>query len=161
MQTVISSFLERSMYPQQQGLKYIICPQSPWERILGWVPFQAQRQHYTIANSTTDNSTRNNSGGKDDHPVVLSPDETSIGSNYNLWTMEYHFTSMTFLGQDHELTIHDFLTFTVMSYTFHNPCISAIVTYTVHCIQSLVRAHYGAKNLAKKTFLNPKFLLRR
>lgn len=153
MQNALSSFLEKSLYSPQEGLRYIICPLSIWERILGCVPLEARRQNNTTAARMSNISSNNTRQAIHDPPVVLSPDE-------NLWTMEYHFTSMTFLGQEHELTMHDFLTFTVASYIFHNTYASALVTYIVHTIRSSLRAHFGTKNLAKKTFINPRFLLR-
>lgn len=150
IQYALSSFLEQSLYPAQEGLKYIVCSQTLWERIFGHAPLTARRQQAINTGAVTDSS-----------PVVLSPDETgSINSCCYLWTSDYQFLSMTFLGQDHELTIHDFLTYTVTSYILHNPCVSALVTYILHIIRSFVRAHFGTKNLAKKTFLNQRFLLR-
>ena len=86
-----------------------------------------------------------------DSPYILSPDESS-------WAKDYLFLDVTFLGIEFDLCIHDFLTFIVTDLCFHKPYLSAIVTYTVHLIRTVLRRFFGERNLSRKSMIDHRFM---
>lgn len=133
MQEFLSSFIEQTPSPQSEGLRYFIRALGTFEKCLGLVPVEAR--------------------GSPDSPCIVSPDQPT-------WAMDYRWTSCLFLGIEVHLTIHDFLTFSVANIAFKDLYMSAIITYSMHLIRTETRRFFGVRNLAKKSFLEQKFLSR-
>jgi len=133
MHSFLVSFIDQSPAPHHDGLKRNIRPSGIIERILGLVPVEIR--------------------GSSDSPCILSPDEST-------WAKDYLFLASTFLGIEMDLFIHDFLTYIVTDLIFNKPYVSAIITYAMHLMRTNLRKFFGSRNLAKKSFLDERFLAR-
>jgi meckelin len=129
MQLFLISFIEQSPSPPQ-GLKRVVRTSGIVERTLGLVPVEVRGTNEIN---------------------ILSPDETT-------WAKDYLFLDVTFLGIELDLCIHDFLTYTVIQMSYHKIYVSAIVTYASHLVRTALRRFFGSRNLAKKSFMDSRFL---
>ncbi len=138
MNSFLISFIEQNPSPEKEGLKRIVRSSRLAEKILGMVPADIR-----ILDNGSDSS------------CVFSPDEAT-------WAKDFQFLQVTFHGIELDLIILDILTFSVVSLIFDrsngNPYVSALVTYGMHLIRTFLRRLYGTRNLAKKSFIDQRFL---
>ncbi len=138
MNSFLISFIEQNPSPEKEGLKRIVRSSRLVEKILGMVPAD-------IRILDTDS----------EFACVFSPDEAT-------WAKDFQFLQVTFHGIELDLIILDVLTYSVVNLMFDNsngnPYVSALVTYGMHLIRTFLRRFFGTRNLAKKSFIDQRFL---
>ncbi|KAL9181414.1 hypothetical protein ACHAXT_010219 [Thalassiosira profunda] len=68
------------------------------------------------------------------------------------------FLGATFLGIELDLLLHDVLTYNCAQMAFGNAGISIFLCYAMHLLRTSLRAWWGSRNLAAKSFIDSKFL---
>lgn len=69
------------------------------------------------------------------------------------------FTRLLLYGIEYHLLILYILLFSIISQKVGNPGTAALITYIIDVIIKSGRRHFGEKNLARKTMMDPKFLI--
>ena len=83
---------------------------------------------------------------------IMCPSEST-------WLLEDGFVSITFLGMELDLLLHDVLTYNLADFVFGNTPSSILLTYFMHLLRCNVRDHYGKTNMSQKANLSHKFLM--
>lgn len=131
MNSFLIHFIEQSPTPHQEGLKRVVRTSDIVERILGVAPVDIR--------SASESS------------CIFTADEAT-------WARDYIFLKSTFHGIEIELLILDFLTYQISDMIFHKSPASALITFVMHNILKYFRRHFGSRNLAKKSFMDRRFL---
>ena len=140
LQQFLMSFIDQSPTPDHEGFKYIIrdlSSMSTYDKI-----FTSIGQHASISSQENDSKSSK---------CVMVQDEQS-------YYQDFSFFSVSFLGIELDLLIHDILCFLTIDVMFERSAISILFTYLIHCLRTFARTHFGTRNVAKKSLLDERLL---
>ena len=119
----LTSFVEQSPPPQYDGLRRVVREYDTSEKFLGMVHIDTQVRK---------------------SKCVMYPDQPTT------WLHDYSFLNITFLGIEHELLLHDIMTYNVVDLLFDSPSLSIFMTYLMHLLRKFMCHHFGLMNIEKK-----------
>ena len=124
----MQSFIDQSPIPTQEGLQRVFRTQTMAERIASTLM-----------------------GIQQDSKCILYPNEIT-------WMYDHGFISVTFLGMELDLLLHDILVFNCVDLAFENTAISVFISYLVHLLRVFVRNWFGKTNVSIKSGLDYRFV---
>lgn len=90
-------------------------------------------------------------GMQKESKCILYPSENS-------WICDHGFISVTFLGIELDLLLHDILTYNFFDLVFNSTATSVLLTYLVHTLRVVVRDKWGKLNVSGKALVDYRFL---
>jgi meckelin len=127
----LQAFVEQSPPPAREELKRIVREPPFFDQIIGNPPADIRAQNAKC---------------------VFYPDTKT-------WLHDNAFLTVTFMGIETDLLVHNILAFNVFDMTFGNSAISIMLTYLTHIFFVWLRGSFGQGNLANKTLVDDKFLI--
>ena len=136
LEQFLKSFIDQCAIPDnEEGLKYIIRDLSSFITCYDKIFGTSMRQHASISAQENEiTSTK----------CVMIEDQQS-------YCQDFSFLSVSFLGIELDLLVHDMLCFLTIDILSGKSDISILLTYLMHCLRTFLRTHFGTRNVVGKS----------